>query len=77
MSAPVDLAARRAARTRDARSVVDDIVAGAESLHAIASSLPLQPISESRIVGVERHLVALGVLVADLRQRVGTPRGAA
>ena len=77
MSAPVDLVARRAACTRDARSCVDDIVAGAESLHATASGLPLQPVSEARIVGLERHLVALGVLVANLRQHVPPTSGAA
>ena len=77
MNAPVDLVARRAARTRDARSVIDDLVTGAESLYAIASGLPLQPLGETRIVTLERHISALGALVANLRQHVPPTPGAA
>jgi hypothetical protein len=77
MSGPIDLAARRTARTRDAYSVIADFIAGSESLHAAAASLPLSPLSEARIIGLERHLVALSVLVADLRRRVVPAPGAA
>jgi len=77
MNGPVDLAARRAARTRDARSIVDDIVTGAESLHAAAACLPLQPLGETRIVTLERHINALGTLVANLRQHVPPTPGTA
>ncbi|MEO6687868.1 MAG: hypothetical protein ABIS07_17335 [Dokdonella sp.] len=70
MSAAVKLQERRALLPTDARSVVDAIVDGTESLHAAASSLPLSPIRESSVIGIERHLVSLSVLLSNLRRHV-------
>lgn len=70
MSAAINLQERRALLPTDARSVVDALVEGAESLHAAASSLPLSPIRESALVGIERHLVSLSVLLSNLRRHV-------
>ncbi|MEO5561367.1 MAG: hypothetical protein ABIR10_16985 [Dokdonella sp.] len=70
MSAAINLQERRALLPTDARNVIDAIVEGAESLHAAAASLPLSPIRESALIGIERHLVSLSVLLSNLRRHV-------
>jgi hypothetical protein len=70
MSAPIYLQARREARTRDARSVVESIVEGSESLLTLVSGWPLTTLREGHIVSAERSLVALQVLLCDLRRHV-------
>lgn len=73
MTAVIDLPLRRPSAPRDARTVIDGIVERAESLHASAPAWPLTEVRESAIVGVERHMPALSVLLNDLRQH--TPIG--
>jgi len=62
-----DLTARRAARTRDARAVVDNIVAGAETLHAELASWPYRYLRTSQVEGVERQMFAMQALLVELR----------
>lgn len=69
----VDLRARRAAEPTDRRTVIDAIVDRTETLLATVSSMPLQVVTETHVISVERHLVALSVLLAELRQRTPNP----
>lgn len=70
MSTVVDLSVRRAHLPIDRRGVVDAIVEGAESLHAMTSAWPLTSLRESHVVGAERSLVALQTLLSQLRRHV-------
>ena len=68
MNAPVfDLAARRAARPRDARAVIDNVVDGAATLHAEVSGWPFRYLRTPDIEGIERQLVAMQALLIELR----------
>lgn len=68
MNAPVyDIQARRAARTRDSRTVVDNIIDGAATLHAEVCGWPFRYIREGTIAGVERQLEAMQALLVELR----------
>jgi hypothetical protein len=71
MNSPVyDLQARRAAKPRDAGSVIDNLSDGAKVLLAAFESFPGVFLRESHIVGVERNLVELQRLLIELRQFV-------
>ena len=70
-----DLAARRAARTRDSGVVLEDLKSGAESLLAVVSSWPCVPLRESHLIGAERTLTALQALLYELRGFVSTQGG--
>ena len=76
MTAPVyDIQARRAARTRDAATVCEDARNGAQSLQALFASLPYQAMTEAKLIGAERTLVALQHLLFELRAFVSTRGG--
>jgi hypothetical protein len=70
MSTVIDLSVRRAHLPADRGSVVDAIVEGAESFHALTSAWPLTPLREAHIIGAERSLVALQTLLVQLRRHV-------
>ena len=70
MSTVVDLSVRRIHLPIDRGSVVDAIVEGAESFHALTSAWPLTPLREAHIIGAERSLVALQTLLVQLRRHV-------
>lgn len=70
MSGPIDLAARRAARTLDAGAIKEHIAEGAETLYALVSGWNLTHVREAHIVGAERSLVALQGLLIQLRARL-------
>ena len=68
MNAPVfDLSARRAARTRDSRAVIDNVIDSAATLHAEVCGWPFRVIRESTIAGLERQLEATQALLIELR----------
>ncbi len=67
--APVfDLEARRAARPVDKGQVIANIEAGVNSLHETVARWPYtMNLRESHLIGAERSLVALQILLIDLR----------
>lgn len=67
MSAVCDLKARRAARPRDAHTVIDNLNDGAATLHAEVAGWPYRVVREGTIAGVERQLEAMQALVIELR----------
>jgi len=67
MSAVYDLQARRAARPRDAHTVIDNLNDGAATLHAEVAGWPFRVIRVSTIVGLERQLGAMQALLVELR----------
>ena len=85
MSAPAhgsnpvfDLVARRAARTRDDRAVIDNLIAGADALAAEVHGWPFRVVREGTIAGLERQLEAMQALLIELRTYVeGGPTNAA
>ncbi|MEO5625738.1 MAG: hypothetical protein ABIQ70_07010 [Dokdonella sp.] len=66
MSEPVNIATRRAIAT-DAAEIVRQIEQGAETLHTLVSGWPLSVVRSPDIIGAERSLVGLQVLLAQLR----------
>jgi len=68
MSAVYDLKARRAARTRDAHTIIDNLNDGAATLHAEVCGWPFRVIRESTVVGVERQLEAMQALLIEMRE---------
>ena len=62
-----DLLARRAARMRDARTIIDNLNDGAATLHSEVAGWPFRIVRESTIVGVERQLEAMQALLIELR----------
>jgi len=73
-----DIQARRAPRTRDARSVIDNITAGADMLAAEVHGWPFRIVREGTIQGAERQLIAMLELLVELRGHVeGGPTNAA
>jgi len=68
MNAPIyGLQARRAARPRDARSVLDNIADGVAQLDAQVHSLAFQTITEQRVAALERNVQLLRGLCGELR----------
>lgn len=65
-----DLQARRFARPRDARAVIDNFIDGAATLHAEISGWPYRYLRESHIDGIGRQLTAMQVLLSELRTHV-------
>lgn len=70
MTAPIDLGARRAARTLDAAAIKQQIAEGAESLFALVSGWHLTHVREAHVVGAERSLIALQGLLIQLRAKL-------
>jgi len=62
-----DIQARRAPRTRDARSVIDNITAGADMLAAEVHGWPFRCMRTATIEGAERQLEAMQILLTELR----------
>lgn len=70
MNAPVDIQARRAVRTTDARSIVANIADGIAALDAQIRSLPFQTITEERIAAAERNVRFILGSLAELRAQL-------
>jgi hypothetical protein len=70
MMAPIDLAARRAGRTRDVGTIKEQVIEGAEPLHALVSGWHLTSLQERHLIGAERSLVALQTLLSEPRRHV-------
>jgi len=71
MNAPVyDLHARRSARERDARSVLESIADGVAQIDAQLHSLAFCVIREEKIAAIERNLALLRGLCSELRAHV-------
>jgi len=68
MTAPIyDIQARRAARTRDDRAIIDNLIAGADTLAAEVHGWPFRVVREGTIAGLERQLEAMQALLVELR----------
>jgi hypothetical protein len=67
MSAVFDLAARRAAQPRDARSVLDALADGVAQIDAQVHSLAFCVLREERVAAVARNVELLLGLCAELR----------
>jgi hypothetical protein len=71
MTVPVhDMDLRRALYGQDRGTIVDNVIDGAESLHALVSGWHLTALRESHVVGAEHSLVALQTMLIALRQHV-------
>lgn len=76
-NAPVfDLQARRTARPRDARVIIDNLADGTELLCAMFSGWPMTYLRASHLKSAETTMDALQALLAELRTHVA-PDGAA